>query len=90
MKYYLIYCLFLTLSPNINVIISSFETFCVFLNVKNRHFGQNLVSNFLLFPGGIKIEVIAKLIVEPKFHNMNFKTHKNKAQLKRSALYLKK
>ena len=31
-----------------------------------------------LLRGGIKIEVIEKLVVQPKVQNMNFKTHKNK------------
>ena len=43
-------------------------------------------SNFLPYPpaeGGIKIEVIEKLVVEPKLQNMNFKTHKNETKSKR-------
>ena len=49
-------------------------------------------SNFYPTPplgGGIKIEVIEKLVVQPKVQNMNFKTHTNKTKSKRRALYLK-
>ena len=47
---------------------------------------QNLSSNSLPYPpgeGGIKIQVIEKLVVEPKLQNMYFKTYKNKTQSKR-------
>ena len=62
------------------------------MNIKNENFWQNLISNFLTYPpaeGVMKIEVIAKLVVEPNLQNMNFKTHKNKTKSKRWALYLK-
>ena len=68
------------------------KTFWLFLNNKDKKFGQNFTSNFLPFPpgeGGIKIEVVENIFVEPKLLNMNFETHKNKTKSKRWALYLK-
>ena len=52
-----------------NVWISSFATFLLFLNIRNRNLGLIWISTILPYlhvEGSIKIEVIAKLVVEPK------------------------
>ena len=59
-------------------------TFLLFLNIKNK-------KNLTLPPrgGGIKYEVIEKLVGDTLLQNIIFKANKNKNKSKRWALYLK-